>query len=165
MNTKGKKVFTQKNVNSKDIKLLETTVLIKIILIKTIFWNQSSTERLNNLLRIRIRMLFLDSFHKRYVQKCVKRCHNTKERRLRQGKLKVYKKWKSKISNLSSASTESRSSIQYHCVKRVQIRSLSSPYFPVFGLNTEIYGVLDHAKKKKTGSKHLLFPSLKQCLR
>ena len=27
-----------------------------------------------------------------------------------------------------------------HCVKSVQIRSLSGPHFPVFGLNTEIYG-------------------------
>ena len=26
------------------------------------------------------------------------------------------------------------------CVKSVQIRSFSGPYFPVFGLNTEIYG-------------------------
>ena len=28
-----------------------------------------------------------------------------------------------------------------HCVKSVQIRSFSGPYFPVFGLNTEIYSV------------------------
>ena len=28
-----------------------------------------------------------------------------------------------------------------HCVKVVQIRSFSGPYFPAFGLNTEIYGV------------------------
>ena len=28
-----------------------------------------------------------------------------------------------------------------HCVKRVQIRSFFGPYFPVFGLNTEIYSV------------------------
>ena len=26
-----------------------------------------------------------------------------------------------------------------HCVKSVQIRCFSGPYFPVFGLNTEIY--------------------------
>ena len=28
-----------------------------------------------------------------------------------------------------------------HCVKNVQIRSFSDPYFPAFGLNTEIYSV------------------------
>ena len=28
-----------------------------------------------------------------------------------------------------------------HCVKSVRIRSYSCPYFPVFGLNTERYGV------------------------
>ena len=28
---------------------------------------------------------------------------------------------------------------QLHCVKSVRIRSYSSPYFPVFGLNTERY--------------------------
>ena len=28
-----------------------------------------------------------------------------------------------------------------YCVKSVQIRSFSGPYFPVFGLKTEIYGV------------------------
>ena len=28
-----------------------------------------------------------------------------------------------------------------HCVKSVQIRSFFGPYFPVFGLNTKIYGV------------------------
>ena len=28
----------------------------------------------------------------------------------------------------------------YHCVKSVQIRSFSGPYFPVFGSNTDIYG-------------------------
>ena len=28
-----------------------------------------------------------------------------------------------------------------HCVKSVQIRSFSGPYFPVFGLITEVYGV------------------------
>ena len=28
-----------------------------------------------------------------------------------------------------------------HFVKSFQIRSFSGPYFPVFGLNTEIYGV------------------------
>ena len=28
-----------------------------------------------------------------------------------------------------------------HCVKNVRIRSYSGPYFPVFGLNTERYGV------------------------
>ena len=28
-----------------------------------------------------------------------------------------------------------------YCVKDVQIRSFSGPYFLVFGLNTEIYGV------------------------
>ena len=36
-----------------------------------------------------------------------------------------------------------------HCVKSVQIRSFSGPYFPVFGLNTEIYGV-NHADEKLT---------------
>ena len=29
----------------------------------------------------------------------------------------------------------------WHCVKSVWIRSFSGPYFPVFGLNTEIYSV------------------------
>ena len=28
-----------------------------------------------------------------------------------------------------------------HCTKSIQIRSFSGPYFPVFGLNTERYGV------------------------
>ena len=28
-----------------------------------------------------------------------------------------------------------------HCVKSVQVRVISGPYFPVFGLNTEIYYV------------------------
>ena len=28
-----------------------------------------------------------------------------------------------------------------HCVKSVPIRRSSGPYFPAFGLNTEIYGV------------------------
>ena len=27
----------------------------------------------------------------------------------------------------------------FHCMKSVQIRSFSGPYFPLFGLNTEIY--------------------------
>ena len=31
--------------------------------------------------------------------------------------------------------------VAYHCVKSVQIRSFSGPYFPVFGLNAEIYSV------------------------
>ena len=30
---------------------------------------------------------------------------------------------------------------QDHCVKTVQIRSFSGPYFPAFGLNTEIHSV------------------------
>ena len=30
---------------------------------------------------------------------------------------------------------------RYHCVKNVQMRTFSGPYFPVFGLNTEIYSV------------------------
>ena len=29
----------------------------------------------------------------------------------------------------------------FHCLKSVRIRSISGPYFPAFGLNTEIYGV------------------------
>ena len=29
-----------------------------------------------------------------------------------------------------------------HCIKNVHIQSFSSPYFPAFGLNTEIYGDL-----------------------
>ena len=32
-----------------------------------------------------------------------------------------------------------------HCVKIVQIRSFSGLYFPVFGLNTEVYSVDHHA--------------------
>ena len=28
-----------------------------------------------------------------------------------------------------------------HCMKSVHVRSFFRPYFPVFGLNTEIYGV------------------------
>ena len=28
-----------------------------------------------------------------------------------------------------------------HCMKSVRIRSYSGPYFPVFGMNTERYGV------------------------
>ena len=31
--------------------------------------------------------------------------------------------------------------VLHHCVKSLQIRSFSGPYFPVFGLNTEIYSV------------------------
>ena len=31
---------------------------------------------------------------------------------------------------------------QHHCVKSVNIRSYSGPYFPAFGLNTERYGIL-----------------------
>ena len=31
--------------------------------------------------------------------------------------------------------------LRLHCVKIVQIRSFSGPYFPTFGLNTDIYGV------------------------
>ena len=27
----------------------------------------------------------------------------------------------------------------YHCLKSIQIRRFSGPYFPIFGLNTEIY--------------------------
>ena len=34
-----------------------------------------------------------------------------------------------------------RNSNDYHCVKSVLIRSFFDPYFPVFGLNTERYGV------------------------
>ena len=30
---------------------------------------------------------------------------------------------------------------RYHCVKSVQIRTFSGPYFPVFRLNTEIYSI------------------------
>ena len=36
---------------------------------------------------------------------------------------------------------------KYHCVKSVRIRGYSSPYFPVFGLNTERYGVSPNAGK------------------
>ena len=32
------------------------------------------------------------------------------------------------------------SSANIHCVKSVQIRIFSGPYFPAFGLNTERYG-------------------------
>ena len=28
-----------------------------------------------------------------------------------------------------------------HCVKSVQVRSYSGPYFPIFGLDTEIFAV------------------------
>ena len=34
----------------------------------------------------------------------------------------------------------SRNVNRYHCVKSVQIRSFSGPYFPVFSSNTEKYG-------------------------
>ena len=34
-----------------------------------------------------------------------------------------------------------------HCMKSVQIRSFSGPYFPVFGLNTETYGVSPNTGK------------------
>ena len=40
------------------------------------------------------------------------------------------------ITSLSASDTSSS-----HCVKGVQIRSFSSPYFPAFGLNTERYGI------------------------
>ena len=32
---------------------------------------------------------------------------------------------------------------KYHYIKRARIRSFSGPYFPTFGLNTEIYRVVD----------------------
>ena len=38
-------------------------------------------------------------------------------------------------------STNSNLIFKIHCVKIVQERSFCGPYFPAFGLNTEIYGV------------------------
>ena len=38
--------------------------------------------------------------------------------------------------------------IYMHCVKCVRIRSFSGPYFPAFGLSTEIYGVSLRIKSK-----------------
>ena len=32
---------------------------------------------------------------------------------------------------------------KYHYIKRARIRSFPGPYFPTFGLNTEIYRVVD----------------------
>ena len=37
---------------------------------------------------------------------------------------------------------------RYHCVKNVRIRSFPSPYFPAFGLNTQIYPVNIHIQSK-----------------
>ena len=37
-----------------------------------------------------------------------------------------------------------------HCVKSVQMRNFSGPYFPVIGLNTEIYSV-NLLTKSETG--------------
>ena len=34
-----------------------------------------------------------------------------------------------------------------HCMKSVQIRSFSGPYFPAFKLNTERYGVSVHGQR------------------
>ena len=38
---------------------------------------------------------------------------------------------------------------QIDCVESVRIRSYSDPYFPVFGLNTERYGVFSQMREKK----------------
>ena len=38
---------------------------------------------------------------------------------------------------------------RYHCVKIVQIRSFSAPYFPAFGMNTEIYNLRIQSKYGK----------------
>ena len=37
-------------------------------------------------------------------------------------------------------SVKERTNTYSHCVKSVQIRSFSGPYFPVFGMNTGKYG-------------------------
>ena len=38
-------------------------------------------------------------------------------------------------------SSFSKNTLSWHCVKCVQIRRFSGPYFPAFGLNTERYFV------------------------
>ena len=38
--------------------------------------------------------------------------------------------------------TVEKKTVVFHCVKSVYIRSYSGPYFPAFGLNTEIYSNL-----------------------
>ena len=55
----------------------------------------------------------------------------------------------SKTSSYKHQLTSQFLSVNAHCVKSVQIRSFFGSYFPVFGLNTEIYGV--NMDQKKTG--------------
>ena len=44
-------------------------------------------------------------------------------------------------SNLEGICLKIEYSETLHCVKSVQIWSFSGPYFPVFGMNTKIYGI------------------------
>ena len=48
---------------------------------------------------------------------------------------------------LKGAASSSRLLI-YHCVKSIRIRRFSVPYFPSFGLNTEIYGDIQFECRK-----------------
>ena len=47
-----------------------------------------------------------------------------------------------------------------HCMKSVQIRSLSGPHFPAFGLNTEIYSVFSPKTGKYVPEKTLYLDNL-----
>ena len=64
----------------------------------------------------------------------------------------IFCAWR-KVSKTSSYKHQLSSkflSVNAHCVKSVQIRNFFGSYFPVFGLNTEIYGVnMDQKKTKK----------------
>ena len=45
---------------------------------------------------------------------------------------------------------------QVHCLKSVLIRSFSGSYFPVFGLNTERYGVRENAEQNNSEYENFL---------
>ena len=48
------------------------------------------------------------------------------------------------VSNICDNGLISKIHLQVHYVKSVRIRSFSGPYFPAFGLNTDIYSVYLH---------------------
>ena len=45
----------------------------------------------------------------------------------------------------------------FHCVKSLQIWSFSGPYFPVFVLNTEVYGRIQYEYRKIRTRKNPVF--------
>ena len=50
-------------------------------------------------------------------------------------------KWLVNAVDVDSSNTHNEKGMKEHCVKSVRIWSLSGPYFPAFGLNTERYEV------------------------